>query len=189
MAARVLHQYPLRAGAWLAQVQVPPDMTIDEAYLLCEFVYSLVGNQDKPAAVTQARAENRFFAETRPERAKAVKLWRVRFEVITQQSGYKPRTHVRCLLVSAAHEHAAVEEARPHALNMPHEVMACRWLSTELADLPVDLSEIETPATARAGGRGYQQGMVAGFRFGYLVAVRELEAFWTLLLRSRPSAK
>ena len=175
MAARVRHQYPLRAGAYLAQVMCPPDMTVDEAFLLCEFVYSLVGKSQQEQT-TQARAERRFFAETRPERAAAVKLWRVRFEVVTHHTrGHKPRTHMRCLLVAAAHEYAAMEEAQPMAVDLPLEgrIVSCRWLSTELVSLPVDLSDIETPATKRAGGRGYQAGYAAGLRDGFVLGKQE----------------
>src|SRR6516162_10491511 len=103
MTARVRHLYPLRAGAYLAQVMLPPDMTHAEAERLCEFVRSLAGRSAKPGT-SQARAENRFFAETRPERAAAVKLWSVRFEVVTLLNRTKPRTHMRRILVASKDE-------------------------------------------------------------------------------------
>lgn len=171
-AARVRHLYPLRAGAYLAQVMVPPDMSEAEAERLCVFVRSLV-KHDAKGGQTLARAENRFYAETRPERAAAVKLWDVRFEVTTHLHKYKPRTHMRRILVSAKSEHAAAEDALPTAITLPKEgyVMSVRWLSTTLAHLPVDMSEMETPATARAGGRGYQAGYQAGLMAAAVLGV------------------
>jgi hypothetical protein len=173
MTARVRHLYPLRAGAYLAQVMLPPDMTHAEAERLCEFVRSLAGRSAKPGT-SQARAENRFFAETRPERAAAVKLWSVRFEVVTLLNRTKPRTHMRRILVASKDEYSAAKDALAAATDLKDagHVLSVRWLDTKLSHLPVDMSEMETPATARAGGRGYQAGLVAGFRAGMFASTQ-----------------
>jgi hypothetical protein len=94
-----------------------------------------------------------------------VKLWEVSFAVTTIEPR-SLRTHTRRLLVSAEHEYAAREMATPLAA-LPR-MDSCRWQATKLVGLPLDLSELETPQTERAAGRGYQAGYAAGLAAGYV---------------------
>jgi hypothetical protein len=59
-------------------------------------------------------------------------------------------------------------------MNLPH-MESCKWVSTELVNLPLDMSEMTTPATVRAAGRGYQAGMAAGFAAGYAAGATDKE--------------
>ena len=163
MAVRARHQFPLRAGAYLAQVMCPPDMTMEEALELCAFVRSLVGRNAKHGA-SAARAENRFFAETRPQRASALHLWRVAFDVVTHKARRKPRFNACILLVSAPDARSATNGALAQAEALYGPVIGVEWHSTQLVRLPLDLAQaMPTPQTMRAAERGYRAGLLVGY--------------------------